>query len=199
MYRVCNSLPITVYLFTCGGVCEHAGLCGPWLGGQISDASAGVSVEHHAAIYLGDYLAGLGPQIGLASLRVCPDLQNLPVRRLDVLLARHWVREHLHARVLAFSQHCLAWKRKEWKDTFVIFRPHIMGEQNYNLCCVFFKFCQISQFINLTYLTVLVTGSVLLREGGGGSEILHKTRILRLYPKEIAFYQGGGINFRLGV
>ena len=34
---------------------------------------------------------------------------------------------------------------------FIILRPHIMGQQNHNLCCVFSKFCQISTIsINLT-------------------------------------------------
>ena len=37
------------------------------------------------------------------------------------------------------SVHCLIYSRFEFKVRYpiVIFRPHIMGEENFNLCCVF--------------------------------------------------------------
>ena len=37
-----------------------------------------------------------------------------------------------------------------------IFRPHMMGEENHNLCCVFSKFCQTS-LDYFSYLTISVT------------------------------------------
>ena len=42
------------------------------------------------------------------------------------------------------------------RDALIIFHPHIMGEENRNLCCVFFQILPNLRDLHL-YLTILVT------------------------------------------